>query len=80
MAKPLAGDGFVIMPGVGAEAEKCNQRSGPGVDAAMGKAFGYIQGCAGAEFPALPSRLNIRLKEAVPRIIIIIFLKASRIY
>jgi hypothetical protein len=80
MPKPLAGNGFVVMPGIGPEAEKSDQRTVPGVDAAMGKAFGYIQGCAGAEFPALPSRLNIRLKEAVPRVIIIIFLKASRIY
>jgi hypothetical protein len=80
MAEPLAGDGYVVMAGVGPETEKSDQRPGPDVDAAMGKAFGNLQGCAGAEFPALPSRLNIRLKEAVPRIIIIIFLKASRIY
>jgi len=40
MPKSLAGDCFVVMSGVGPEAEKSDQRPAPDVDAAMGKTFG----------------------------------------
>jgi hypothetical protein len=80
MAEPLAGDGYVVMAGVGPETEKSDQRPGPDVDAAMGKAFGNLQGRCGVEFPALPSRPKFRLKDALPRFIIFISLKVSRIY